>query len=317
MKLKIAGIKVNVTGDLNPLFIQRATPYEADYLKEDLQISFRLKREIKLPTEYQVISVSNDRTWATLPDGAFCYWDFNEQIQKHTLVCRIKKDRIEIQFYEFRDADEIALINQALREYKKTMPNPKEYKNAHTAEFKPDYPLINATDQAMRYALLHYNAFMVHASAVVYRGQGIFFSAPSGTGKTTHTNLWRQMDSSVYMLNDDSPIIRFMDDGKAYACGCPWAGASGESNNAIVPLKAIVFLEQAPENQIVRLQTLPALQKLLGCVTRPADRALMDKLFTLIHLLLSETPCYILRCRPDMEAAQTVWNELFGNEDGL
>ena len=311
MKLRIAGIKVNITGDLNPVFTERAAPYQDVYLNEDISIHFRLTDSLELPDDYELITVTNDRTWAKLPDGAFCYWDYNEQIDRYISCTKIKKETIEIQFYRLEDANEINLINQALREYKKTMPNPKEYKNAESAAFKPEFPLINGTDQAMRYALLHYDGFAVHASAISYQGEGILFSAPSGTGKTTHTKLWEQFDSSAFILNDDSPIIRFMEDGKAYACGSPWAGASGEGKNVIVPLKAIVFLQQAPENEITRLQTLQALQWLLGSVNRPVDKSLLDKLFTLIHLLLSETPCYILKCRPDLDAVETVRHALF------
>lgn len=315
MKLKIADLHIEITGDLNPLFVERATPYQAAFFKADISVNFHLKDQVELPLEYQLLTVTNDRTWATLPDGSFCYWDFNEQIGKHTLCSKIKKDKIDIQFYHFQDEDEIRIINEALREYKKTMPNPKEYKNAENAVFKPEFPLINSTDQAMRYALLHHNGFMVHASAISYENQGILFSAPSGTGKTTHTKLWEAAYDSAFMLNDDSPIIRFMEDGKAYACGSPWAGASGEGKNAIVPLKAIVFLQQSQQNEICRLQTLQALQWLLGCVTRPVDKGLMDKLFTLIHLLLSDTPCYLLKCRPDREAVETVRAELFSNNE--
>lgn len=314
MKLRIADLHIDITGDLNPLFIERATPYQESFFKADITISFRLKEQVELPKEYQLLAVTNDRTWATLPDGAFCYWDFNEQIGKHTLFTKIKKDKIDICFYRLEDEQEIRLINEALREYKKTMPNPKEYKNAETAAFKPEFPLINSTDQAMRYALLHHNGFMLHASAISYEGQGILFSAPSGTGKTTHTKLWEKAYDSAFILNDDSPIIRFMEDNKAYVCGSPWAGASGEGRNAIVPLKAIVFLQQGATNEICRLQTLQALQWLLGCVNRPVEKGLMDKLFTLIHLLLSDTPCYLLKCRPDLDAVETVKNELYRND---
>ena len=173
MKLKIAGVKVTIQGDLNPVFIQRATPYLDDFSQEDILVEFHLKDEVMLPSEYQLITVTNDRTWAILPDGAFCYWDFNEQIGKHTLCSKIKKDAIDIQFYHLQDENEICLINEALKEYKKTMPNPKEYENAETAVYKPEFPLINSTDQAMRYALLHYDAFMLHASAISYQNQGI------------------------------------------------------------------------------------------------------------------------------------------------
>ena len=313
MKLKIANLHIEITGDLNPLFIERATPYQASFFKTDIAINFRLKEAVELPKDYQVLSVTNDRTWATLPDGTFCYWDVNEQIGKHTLCTKIKKDKIDIQFYRLDDAEEIRLINEALQEYKKTMPNPKEYKNADKAAFNPAFPLINSTDQGMRYALLHHNGFMLHASAISYEGQGILFSAPSGTGKTTHTKLWEETYDSAFLLNDDSPIIRFMEDGKAYACGSPWAGASGDGKNAVVPLKAIVFLQQGEQNEISRLQTIQALQWLMGNVNKPVDKVLLDKLFTLIHLLLSDTPCYLLKCRPDRDAVETVKNELFGN----
>ena len=267
--------------------------------------------EVNLPAEYEQITVTNDRTWAKLPNGAFCYWDFNEQIGKHMLFTAIRKDKIDIRFYHLQDAKELSLINGALKEYKKTMPNPKEYENAESAEYKSEFPLINSTDQAMRYALLHHNGFVLHASGIFYQGNAILFSAPSGTGKTTHTKLWQEYDPTSFILNDDSPIIRFMKDGKAYACGSPWAGASGESRNVIVPLKAVVFLQQGNENQITRLQTFPALQRILGCVNRPVDKDLMDKLLTLIHLLLSDIPCYLLTCRPDMEAVETVRKALF------
>lgn len=311
MKLNIAGIHIDITGDLNDVFIRRAAPYEEEFSTADIQMEFRLTDEISLPQEYQEITTTNDRVWATLPDGAFCYWDFNEQIQKYISCTVIQKDRISIQFYHLQDKAEIDAITEALREYKKTMPNPKEHQTAEKATYKPEFPLINSTDQAMRYALLNYNAFMIHASAVCYQGNAILFSAPSGTGKTTHTELWREMDPTAFILNDDSPIIRFFDDHKPYACGCPWAGASGVGENVKVPLRAIVFLQQASENEIVRLQTIQALQWLMSGVNRPYERGLMDKLFTLIHLLLSSTPCYILKCRPDLDAVETVRKELF------
>ena len=94
MKLKIANLHIEITGDLNPLFIERATPYETSFFKADITIHFRLKDHVELPLDYQILSVTNDRTWAVLPNGAFSYWDFNEQIGKHTLLTKIKKDKI-------------------------------------------------------------------------------------------------------------------------------------------------------------------------------------------------------------------------------
>jgi hypothetical protein len=96
-------------------------------------------------------------------------------------------------------------------------------------------------------------------------------------------------------------------------CGSPWAGASGVNTNKIVPLKAIVFLEQSPTDSIEKLSPIVALTKLLNEIQKPMDQDLMDKTFDIINILLSKVPCYLLKCTPTDQAVQTVWNELYKN----
>ena len=96
--------------------------------------------------------------------------------------------------------------------------------------------------------LLDYNGMMFHASAVVVDGKAYLFSAPSGTGKSTHTRLWLEyFGEKAYILNDDKPAIRIMD-GKFYAYGTPWCGKDNVSTNQKCEIKAICFLERSEVN---------------------------------------------------------------------
>lgn len=60
-----------------------------------------------------------------------------------------------------------------------------------------------------REILDNYDGLFFHSSALMLDGKAYLFSAPSGTGKSTHTALWqRHFGGRVQMINDDKPIIR-------------------------------------------------------------------------------------------------------------
>lgn len=48
----------------------------------------------------------------------------------------------------------------------------------------------------------------IHSSVILHRGQAVLFLGESGTGKSTHTRLWREHIAGAELLNDDSPIVR-------------------------------------------------------------------------------------------------------------
>ena len=69
-----------------------------------------------------------------------------------------------------------------------------------------------------------FDGFFFHSSCLELDGEGYVFSAVSGTGKSTHTALWRRhFGNRVTMINDDKPVIRKCD-GKFYVYGTPWMG---------------------------------------------------------------------------------------------
>ena len=312
---KIADIPIRFSGKLNDAFLERVAPYEYK-IKNDEEfflINYNLLSEITLPKDRITIKKISDREW--FYDGdKYCFADFNEQIGKYTVKISIGDGVSDINMYDFHDEDEIDKITQALRENKKKMPNPKERKEADTVCFNPNMPLINSTDQATRILFLQKNVCSIHSSAIAYKDYGIIFSASSGTGKSTHTSLWKQVfKDEVTVVNDDSPLIGIQNDG-ATLYGSPWAGASGINTNKTVPLKAIVFLEQAPSNSIEKLPTLFALRYLLNQTNIPYDKSMTDNVYTLFNLLLSSVPCYLLKCLPDTDAVITVKNMIFKGE---
>lgn len=58
---------------------------------------------------------------------------------------------------------------------------------------------------AFKNIIVHNGGLVVHSSAIYYSGIGVAFSAPSGTGKSTHANLWN-MFYHAQILNDDAPV---------------------------------------------------------------------------------------------------------------
>ncbi len=76
--------------------------------------------------------------------------------------------------------------------------------------------------------ILKYNAIFLHSSAILYKGKAYLFSADSGVGKSTHTKLWIKKfgAENVQIINDDKPIIRFIDNDW-YVYGSPFDGGTG------------------------------------------------------------------------------------------
>ena len=98
--------------------------------------------------------------------------------------------------------------------------------------------------------LLEHRTLWLHGSAIALDGCGYLFTARSGTGKSTHTRLWREVfGQRAQMVNDDKPFVT-LTDGGALLHGSPWSGKHGLDTNITVPLKGICLLERGSENRI-------------------------------------------------------------------
>ena len=153
----------------------------------------------------------------------------------------------------------------------------------------------------------------IHTSTIVCEGKAILFLGESGTGKSTHTRLWRENIQGAVLLNDDSPILRIID-GEPWIYGSPWSGKTPCYKNESYPLAACVRLSQAPYNQIKRLSVAQGYGALHPSC--PPDFAYSDELYDYISdtlsSLLSAVPVYHLACLPDADAAHLSHDTIFG-----
>ena len=150
-----------------------------------------------------------------------------------------------------------------------------------------------------------HGAIAIHSSTIVANGRGVLFLGESGTGKSTHTRLWRENIKDAKLLNDDSPIIRVVDDAlRVY--GSPWSGKTPCYKNESYPVAAFCRLAQAPENVIMRLGTIHAIGALLpSCPPIFAhDEYLQDCICTTLDRAIANTPVFRLECLPNADAAK-------------
>ena len=150
-----------------------------------------------------------------------------------------------------------------------------------------------------------HHAVAVHSSVIVRDGFAVLFLGESGTGKSTHTRLWRENIDGAKLLNDDSPIVRIVA-GVPMAFGSTWSGKTHCYIDRGFPIKGVVRLSQAPHNKIRRLSLLEAFGAIYpSCPPSFAyDEQLQDRVCELLSDLLSKVPVWHLECLPDADAAR-------------
>ena len=188
---------------------------------------------------------------------------------------------------------------------------------------QPERTLLSPSDNynVLRFALwtaytmmgLWQGVQLVHTSTVVWHGQAVLCLGESGTGKSTHTRLWRENIEGSFLLNDDSPVVSVRD-GKVEVYGSPWSGKTPCFRTDHYPVAAFLRLRQAKENRIKRLSTIEAF-----CALQPScppatshDTLLLDRQSDFVGDMISRVPAYILECLPNGDAARLSNTTIFG-----
>lgn len=158
--------------------------------------------------------------------------------------------------------------------------------------------------------LIKHNGFLLHSSCVVVDNYAYLFSAPSGTGKSTHTQLYLKIfGNRAKILNDDKPAI-LIENNKIMAYGTPFSGKTDLNLNEAYPIKGICFIERGNTNHIEEMPSIKAIYSIYDQTIRPTDETRASLLLDYIGKVVENIPIYKLYCNMEDEAALVSFNKM-------
>lgn len=173
----------------------------------------------------------------------------------------------------------------------------------HTKVFRK-FAINNALMMMYTFITSDKQTTLFHSSVVSYQGKAYMFLGKSGTGKSTHSQLWLKYIEGTELVNDDNPVVRIID-GEARVYGSPWSGKTPCYRNVDYPIGGIVKLKQAPFNEIRRMKAVEAYVALAMSISGMRWNTKMgDGLHHTENLLTATVPVWHLSCLPDQNAAE-------------
>ncbi len=285
--IRVAGLNINIVSADKAFFSARFKAYECDFCEiPDMTIKTDFVDSISAPTGevcYQKGSV-----WVLkLSDGRFCRYMKQSKTQKIAISITYTADYSKV-FIEI-------LRNLQIGELKAT-----NYEYMYTG-----FMFAN------RLAFL--GGSVLHGSSFALDGEGIIFSADSGTGKSTHTSLWRDRFGDRFeTVNDDKPAVKIEDD-KVFIYGTPWSGKTDLNNNIKRPLKAVVFIKRGEDNTCKKMGIIPAVLNFSKQLPNPFyDGEIGAKTVEFIKKLYElHIPVYELSCNISENAVDASYSAIF------
>ncbi len=272
--VKIADIVIALEADNINRTNKKMRVFETKEQAAGMSISYRKEKDLELPADY--ISFDETMKWSK---------GDREETANRLYVYDNNIGKVVHQVFASSDWKEVKVTS-----------NIKERKPANTF-------LNSIGEVAFRNRILFHDGLVIHGSAIACENKGIIFSGPSGTGKSTQSGLWRKYKKAE-LINDDRPAIRVID-GSSYVFGTMWNGSSKKYTNRSAPLAAIVLLQQNKENIIERLSADEAVKRLMPRSFLPYNNEEnMGRALKNLEKIVSVTPVYLLKCRPDREAVE-------------
>lgn len=181
-----------------------------------------------------------------------------------------------------------------------------------TAKFPPQYLETLALYRKIAKELSSYGIILFHGSAVSLDGEAYIFTAKSGTGKSTHTALWRKaFGNRAVMINDDKPLIAVGENG-VMVYGTPWCGKHNLGSNISAPLKAMCILERGDNNSIQKITAKDAFSTLFSQTYRFDEPSGMRNVLSCIDKMVNSIPTYRLKCNMNDDAAIVAYQGMKG-----
>lgn len=166
---------------------------------------------------------------------------------------------------------------------------------------------------AFAQSVIRYDGVSIHGSVVIKDANAYLFLGKSGTGKSTHSLLWRKTFDGCELLNDDNPTIRIVNN-EINIYGTPWSGKTPCYKNKSCRLQGIARLEQAPQNMFIYKSGVEAFIALLpGCAVLRFDNELYNKACDTLFRIAELVNVGYLKCLPDSAAARLCYDSLKDN----
>ena len=182
-------------------------------------------------------------------------------------------------------------------------------------DFPPQYLEILALYRKIAEILIDYDTVLFHGSCICVENRGYLFTAKSGTGKSTHTRLWRELlGNSAVMINDDKPLLKITDNS-VVAYGTPWNGKHKLSTNRAVVLKSVCLLNRGKENCIEKIDNCEKKEyypQIFSQIYRSRNPERLKKTFILADTLIKNVDLFNLYCNMDISAAKLSYNAMKG-----
>jgi hypothetical protein len=144
----------------------------------------------------------------------------------------------------------------------------------------------------------------LHSGGLTIDGEGFLFVGHSEAGKSTTMRLVRsRLGDRCEILCDDRNVLRLWKDGfgggrPGYYVHGTWShGDVPDVSSAAAPLRAILFLEQHPTNEIVAITDRKWLwQRLLATLIKPMITAeWWKRQMDVLEGIVTQVPCYTMR----------------------
>lgn len=279
---KIAGLNLAVDGVEYEYFNSRMKDYEVDKFNSfDISVKFELNNSIKCELPEPFVSKNGRHFYET--DEEYGFYDYITEVDEVVSFMKVNKQWSNFT-YTYSDLTELFGI-------------------------APDLTAVNVLGHLFAQGLRTFDGAVLHASTIMYNGKAVTFTAPSGTGKSTHTGLWQKYYPETVIINDDMPAIRCVY-GVFTAFGTPWAGKTFINKNVSAPLHAMVFIERAEECSISEITPMEAVIRMLREIPISVFKDQSDMLMEFYNKLFTSVPAYLLKCNISKDAVDVVKDKL-------
>lgn len=155
-----------------------------------------------------------------------------------------------------------------------------------------------------------------HGASITYKDKGLLFTAPSGTGKSTHIKLWRKyFGDDVKIVNGDKPILAAFDNGVT-VYGTPWAGKERWQRNTSAPLNAICVIKRGTDNTVRKLSNDECITEFMHQIYLPDVPNALQVTLGILGKIIEKVPVYELSCDISENAVKSSFEALIGEKYG-